>query len=68
MYKNVMSAPIFTDNEQVFHNVELIFKKTVWKQLFLDLSHRIILLFSYLIFPDFSLTDRKLPDFSLTFW
>ena len=51
--KMLCLSPIFTDNEHVFHNVELIFKHNfVWKQLFLDFPHKIILLFSDLIFPD----------------
>ena len=60
--------PIFADNEHGFHNVELNLKQNyVWKQLFLDFRHKIIILFSDLIFPDFSLTDKKFPDFLVKF-
>ena len=34
-------SPIFTNNEHIFHYVELIFNKNVWKQLILDFSHKI---------------------------
>ena len=57
----------FIDNEHVFHNVELIFNKTMTRNNFLDFPRKIILLFSDLIFPVFSLTDRKFPDFLVKF-
>ena len=45
-----------------FHNVELILNKTMsGNNCFLDFPHKIIILFSDLIFPDFSRTDRKIP-------
>ena len=70
MYQNVVCPPIFTKDEHVFPNVELIFNKlcletTVFT---VTVTHKIILLFSDLIFPNFSPTDRKFPDFSMTFW
>ena len=39
----------------------------VWKELILDFPHTILFLFSDLIFPDFSLTHAKLPDFLVNF-
>ena len=51
--------PIFTNNEHVFHNVELIFNKNVWKQLILDFPLKV---FSDLIFPDLN-TSLIFPGF-----
>ena len=55
--KMLCLPPIFTDNEHVFHNVELILNKTMsGNNCFYTFP-----IFSDLIFPDFSLTDKKIP-------